>query len=307
MVVPLRRPVLKCINKRMLKSFSAFQLRIPVDNMMEVRLLAASNLIIGSVINDVIPDVIGVMARHQKVGLSQKDVKDRILDYFDCMEEVIEIHGSGKCLKDNIKLKCKIIVENLIPDTLKEQIKPAIDCDPTRKSNLHRRLDVVNQGAIKNQQAFDFSQLMEKRENGGRESDNKKRQQAVPKPHSRYGDRKSTPSPTRKKREWLPPGWCLYCKRGDHLLHDCPAATESRKKDAKKAYIESKKRDKELSSVNRLTTNQSAGKKEVTFNDLVTMRYSLNNGTVHNVITRSMVHELEQLDFPRYSRRWTHL
>ncbi|KAG2784904.1 hypothetical protein PC116_g5846 [Phytophthora cactorum] len=72
--------------------------------------------------------------------------------------EVIEIHGLGKCLKDNIKLKCEIIVENLRPATLKEQIKHAIDCDPTLKSNLHRFFDVVTQEAIKNQQAFDLSQ-----------------------------------------------------------------------------------------------------------------------------------------------------
>ncbi|KAG3097874.1 hypothetical protein PI124_g15547 [Phytophthora idaei] len=58
--------------------------------MTEERLLAPIDLIIGSVMNDAIPDVIGVV-----------------------MGEVIEIHGLGKCLKDNIKLKCEIIVENL--------------------------------------------------------------------------------------------------------------------------------------------------------------------------------------------------
>ncbi|KAG2813012.1 hypothetical protein PC113_g5407 [Phytophthora cactorum] len=129
--------------------------------------------------------------------------------------EVIEIHGLGKCLKDNIKLKCEIIVENLRPATLKEQIKHAIDCDPTLKSNLHRFFDVVTQEAIKNQQAFDLSQ-------------------------------NSTPRPTRRKREGLPPGGCLHCKRGDHWLDDCPTAAENQKKDAMKAYLKNKKREKEL-------------------------------------------------------------
>ncbi|KAG3097871.1 hypothetical protein PI124_g15548 [Phytophthora idaei] len=63
-----------------------------------------------------------------------------------------------------------------------------------------------------------------------------------------------------------------------------------------KAYLKNKKREKELSSAKRLTTNQSAGKKEVIFNDLVTMPFSLDIGTAHNVIPRSIVHELQQLD-----------
>ncbi|KAE8966406.1 hypothetical protein PF011_g27947 [Phytophthora fragariae] len=97
------------------------------------------------------------MAQHLKMDLGQKDVKARILDYFDCMEEVIEVHGLGKILKSNAKLKCKIIVENLRPGTLKDQVKRAIEYDPALKAVLHRLCDVVKQEAIKNQQAFDLA------------------------------------------------------------------------------------------------------------------------------------------------------
>ncbi|KAE9060072.1 hypothetical protein PF007_g30732, partial [Phytophthora fragariae] len=85
--------VLKSINKRLLKSFSEFELRIPVENITEEMLTAAIDHILGSVMNDATPDVMGIMAQHLKMDLGQKDVKARILDYFDCMEEVIEVHG----------------------------------------------------------------------------------------------------------------------------------------------------------------------------------------------------------------------
>ncbi|EGZ06770.1 hypothetical protein PHYSODRAFT_530405 [Phytophthora sojae] len=77
-VASVRRPVFKSINKRLLKSF---ELRIPVENMTEEKLVSAIENIIGSVINDTIPDVMGIMASNLKMDLSQKDVKARILGY----------------------------------------------------------------------------------------------------------------------------------------------------------------------------------------------------------------------------------
>ncbi|EGZ24123.1 hypothetical protein PHYSODRAFT_481217, partial [Phytophthora sojae] len=142
-VASVRRPVLKSINKRLLKFLAEFELRIPVENMTEEKLVSAIENIIGSVTNDTIPDVMGIMASNLKMDLSQKDVKARILGYFDCMEEVIEMHGLAGCPKDNVKLKCKVIVENLRPATLKEQVRRALECDPSLKSDLHRLFDLV--------------------------------------------------------------------------------------------------------------------------------------------------------------------
>ncbi|KAE9056028.1 hypothetical protein PF007_g32118 [Phytophthora fragariae] len=116
----------------------------------------------------------GIMAQHLKMDLGQKDVKARILDYFDCMEEVIEVHGLGKILKSNARLKCKIIVENLRPGTLKDQVKRAIEYDPALKADLHHLFDVVKQEAIKNQQAFDLYQRMDKRDSGNKDNRHKK-------------------------------------------------------------------------------------------------------------------------------------
>ncbi|KAE8898710.1 hypothetical protein PF005_g13904 [Phytophthora fragariae] len=127
----VRRPLLKSIKMRLLKSFAEFELRIPLEGMTEEKLVNAIDNISSSVINDTIPDVMEIMASNLKTDLSQNDVTARILGYFDCMGEVIEVHGLAGCLKDNVQLKCKEIVEYLRPSTLKEQeaIRNQQDCD----------------------------------------------------------------------------------------------------------------------------------------------------------------------------------
>ncbi|OWY93339.1 hypothetical protein PHMEG_00037315 [Phytophthora megakarya] len=145
------------------------------------------------------------MASNLKMDLTQKDVKARILAYFDSMEEVIDVHGLGKCLNNNVKLKCKINVENLRPVTLREQVKRTLEYDPSLKSNLHRLFDVVKHEAIRKQQAFDMFQSMWKREHGGRGDTNKKKSSDSHKAPIRSEDQHQAVKTLRKKREGLPP------------------------------------------------------------------------------------------------------
>ncbi|KAE9026855.1 hypothetical protein PR001_g12101 [Phytophthora rubi] len=306
-VTAVRRPVLKSINKRLLKS--EFELRIPVENITEEMLTAAIDHILGSVMNDATPDVMGIMAQHLKMDLGQKDVKARILDYFDCMDEVIEVHGMGKILKSNAKLKCKIIVENLRPGTLKDQVKRAIEYDPALKADLHRLFDVVKHEAIKNQQTFDLYQRMDKRDNGNKDSRHKKqvghdkkqfnydkKQVINDKKQGHHDDRRPAHRQAHRKREGPPPNGCLHCRRSDHWLGDCPTADETQKREALRAYLEKKKGGSEKTTVKRLATSGCIGDREVIFNDLVVMPYCLDNGTTYNIIPRNIVQELQILD-----------
>ncbi|GMF65440.1 unnamed protein product [Phytophthora lilii] len=242
-IASVQRPVLKCINKRLLRSFSEFELHIPVEWMTEERLVAAIENILGSVINDTIPDVMGIMARHLKMDLTQKDVKARILDYFDSMEEMIEVHGLGVSLRNNVKLKCKVLVENVRPATLKDQVKRAIEYDPSLKANVHRLFDLVKQEAIRNQQAFDLYQRTDKRDQSNCDSKIQAKKLNHTGTHNRGGDQRRPAKPPRKKREGLPPGGCLYCRKSDHWLENCPTATENQKKEAMKSFLDNKRRD----------------------------------------------------------------
>ncbi|GMF17987.1 unnamed protein product [Phytophthora fragariaefolia] len=122
------------------------------------------------------------------------------------MEEVIEVHGLAGCLKDNVNLKCKVIVENLRPATLREQVKRALECNPSLKSDLHRLFDLVKQEAIGNQQAYDMYQHMGKRDIGSRDGKNNKKQPDNSRVQIRKDDRRPSVKPSHKKRDGLPPG-----------------------------------------------------------------------------------------------------
>ncbi|GMF16019.1 unnamed protein product [Phytophthora lilii] len=125
------------------------------------------------------------------MDLTQKDVKAKIPNFFDSMKEVIEVHGLGVSLRNNVKLKCKVLAENMRPATLKDQVKRAIEYDPSLKANVHRLFDLIKQEAIRNQQAFDLYQRTDKRDQSNRDSRIQAKKLNHTGTHNRGGDRPS--------------------------------------------------------------------------------------------------------------------
>ncbi|KAG6621376.1 uncharacterized protein IUM83_11030 [Phytophthora cinnamomi] len=87
--------------------------------MTEKKLVNAIENIIGSVINDTIPDVMGIMVSNLKMDLRQKDVKARLLEYFDCMEKVIEQGSVDASLQfrqsiENVTRKKDLLIKNVL-------------------------------------------------------------------------------------------------------------------------------------------------------------------------------------------------
>ncbi|GMF34085.1 unnamed protein product [Phytophthora fragariaefolia] len=63
--------------------------------------------------NDQIPNIHAIMSQHLTMDLRQKDVKVRVLNYFDRFDELVEGYGLSIALDGNDKLKCKLLTENL--------------------------------------------------------------------------------------------------------------------------------------------------------------------------------------------------
>ncbi|ETI55944.1 hypothetical protein F443_01424 [Phytophthora nicotianae P1569] len=108
-------PAIKAINRRRLKTFSELELKVPVDDMANEKLVTAINQILGSMMNDQIPNADVIMSQHLKMDLKQKDVKARVLNYFDRFDELIEEYGLSIALDGNDKLKCKLLTDNFAP------------------------------------------------------------------------------------------------------------------------------------------------------------------------------------------------
>ncbi|KAE9019405.1 hypothetical protein PF002_g7308 [Phytophthora fragariae] len=111
----------------------------------------------------------------------------------------------------------KVIVESLRPATLREKVKRALECDPSLKSDLLRLFDLVKQHMGNG-----------KRDNGRRDGKNNKKQPDNSRVQIRKDDRRPSVKPPHKKRDGLPRGGCLHCKRSDHWLEDCSSTTEER-------------------------------------------------------------------------------
>ncbi|GMF57507.1 unnamed protein product [Phytophthora fragariaefolia] len=265
------RPVISTIHRRLLKTFCELELKMSVSEMTNDRL---------------------------------KDVKARVLNYFDKFDELIEEYGLSVALDGNEKLKCRLLTENRRPSGLKEQVLLYQDLDPTVKISKPRLFDVIKAEALKNQQSFDLF-------HSTRDRDSARTTKTAP--HSNNGDRNSYKSqkgdqlqsvredrrderPMFKKRDAAPAQGCLHCK-GTHWVSDCSSATDEQKKSAREAFKDrmDRRRDAEASKMKRvLGDGEDLAPMHVAFNGVVTIPYFPDNGTKYNVIPRRIVEELQQ-------------
>eukprot|EP00644_Phytophthora_capsici_P003050 jgi/Phyca11/102545/e_gw1.7.476.1 len=117
-------PAISTINRRRLKTFSELELKIPVDQTTNEKLVMAINQILASTMNDQIPNVYLIMSQHLKMDLRQKDVKARVLSYFDQIDELIEEYDQVLLFQDldsTVKIKDK-------PAAKKRDDAPAQGC-----------------------------------------------------------------------------------------------------------------------------------------------------------------------------------
>ncbi|EEY67137.1 uncharacterized protein PITG_04072 [Phytophthora infestans T30-4] len=104
-------PATNTINRRLLKMFYELELKIQVDEMTNEKLVDAISKILSSMMSDQFPNVHGLMSQQLKMDLMQKDVKARVLNYFDSFDELDEENGLNAALGGNVKLKCKLLTE----------------------------------------------------------------------------------------------------------------------------------------------------------------------------------------------------
>ncbi|KAI9991327.1 hypothetical protein PInf_019008 [Phytophthora infestans] len=203
------------------------------------------------------------------MNLMQKDVKARVLNYFDRFDELIEENGLNAALDGNIKLNCKLLTDSLSPESLKEQVLLYQDIDPTVKTNVSRLFGVIKAEALKNQQSFDLYQSSRNktsprvgkaspRKNNGEQSNGK----------SQKGEATQSSSDDRpgfKKRNPEPAQGCLHCK-GAHWVSDCPSASEKQKKTARQEFMNQRKVSKAFKMKRVLEDDEDLAPKNVAFN-----------------------------------------
>ncbi|GMF51239.1 unnamed protein product [Phytophthora fragariaefolia] len=87
-------PVISTINRRLLKTFCELELKLPLEQITNETLVNAIGQILSSMMNDQVPNIHAIMSQYLKIDLRQKDVKARVLNYFDRFDELVEEYFS---------------------------------------------------------------------------------------------------------------------------------------------------------------------------------------------------------------------
>uniref|UniRef100_H3H259 RNA-directed DNA polymerase n=1 Tax=Phytophthora ramorum TaxID=164328 RepID=H3H259_PHYRM len=244
--------------------------------------------------NAFIPDVTTLFRKQLKMDMTVDDCDTRVFKYFQAFTKIVEdnglqaLIGSGDVTslgyKDRMKARCSILVENIQPTMLREQIERLIkyerrDC----KTNDATLFDLILKHA-RVQQRF-HSQA-------GERTTPQSRAQA-PQQQSKRTQKSAKPShPAGVKKVRTPPrNGCLVC-RGPHWLDECPTATSEQRTDALAKLRAAKNARQE--SVQSKAVLATARPNMVRVNGMVDIPYVPDSGADRAMISRSVVASLAE-------------
>ncbi|GMF80532.1 unnamed protein product [Phytophthora fragariaefolia] len=127
------KPVKSSIARELLEVICLYELRKTVDSVSSEVLLMLIKQRIGTVKNEQVPDLDELFKRSLKIDLKEDDIDARVLKYYRGFSTIIKNIGLGKILgvgepdaegfADRMKLRCTILIDNLEPRTVCEDVK----------------------------------------------------------------------------------------------------------------------------------------------------------------------------------------
>ncbi|KAE8964515.1 hypothetical protein PF011_g28637, partial [Phytophthora fragariae] len=116
--------VKKSFNKRLLEVWCEFDWGVDIETVTDEFILGKIDEIISSVKNNSVPDVSALFKENVMVDMTESDVKERVMQFFARSREFIEEQGWQEFFtgKEELRLKCKLLVESLQPRGLREEV-----------------------------------------------------------------------------------------------------------------------------------------------------------------------------------------
>ncbi|GMF38684.1 unnamed protein product [Phytophthora fragariaefolia] len=213
--------------------------------------------------SDYLSNPSALFSQQLKMDLTIKDVPDRVAKYFRLFERIIadngfqENLGRGNATDDNyvarMKQRTKILVENLSPTMLRDEIKGMLELVKYKHIRINDQLlyklileraelQQLFYNRFKQQEAASAAPKAGNRK-GGRPQANPGAARTESTPRSsneggqqptrgRSGAPASNTAGATSNRRPPPRTGCLHCK-GEHWLRDCPTATPAEKEEAR--------------------------------------------------------------------------
>ncbi|KAG6603019.1 uncharacterized protein IUM83_06828 [Phytophthora cinnamomi] len=118
---------------KLLEAVSLYELQTTVDEVTEDQLVTLIYDRTSNDMNEFVPDLNGFFRKHLKMDLKEVDIDARVLKYYRDFSELIEQHGFGRLLGvglpsdstfgDRMKLRCKILLDNMEPQLLRDDVR----------------------------------------------------------------------------------------------------------------------------------------------------------------------------------------
>ncbi|KAE8900518.1 hypothetical protein PF002_g2887 [Phytophthora fragariae] len=143
------------LDPKLLEMVSLYELQTTVDEVTEDQLVQLVLDRTNNVMKKFVPDLDGFFCKHLKMDLKEVDIDARVLKYYRDFSELIEQHGFGRLLvvglpgdnmfEDRMKLCCKILLGNLEPQVLCNDVQSDTDVvvrlDTMLTDVLHKGFD----------------------------------------------------------------------------------------------------------------------------------------------------------------------
>jgi hypothetical protein len=233
-------------NPSLLDVFCELNLSVESANATEGMLIAEIERIVSSIKNNTLPDIEELFDRLLKMNMNEGDVNARLIDNYKTFNSIVADHGLTECFTgaNGAKQKCKVLIANLLPKSLRDEVKQCLrftHADAASDARALFRLVLEKAHELERQ----HQRLRLQRRETARPADKEKpRTDQSKKPKRRWESKKpaatADPSPATKATDASrgksdskskpssssrpPPGPCPKCDEL-HWLRECPQAT----------------------------------------------------------------------------------
>ncbi|ETM39504.1 hypothetical protein L914_14354 [Phytophthora nicotianae] len=214
------------VEPAVLETLATYVLKKRVENVDDADILAQVHKRCRSLKNDFIPDITTLFRKSLKMDMQVDDCDARVFQYFQSFTKIVEDNGlqaligggnaAGPGYKDRMKARCAILVENIQPAMLKEQIERLIKYERREcKTDDAALFDLILEHA-RVQQRFHVQSVE-------RVVPQARGQQ--PQQQGKRSAKSVKATPTAEKKARTPPRDGCLVGKGAHWLDECPTAT----------------------------------------------------------------------------------
>ncbi|KAG2979409.1 hypothetical protein PC119_g21488 [Phytophthora cactorum] len=297
---------LRAVKPEVLHTMARFLLKgKPVESVTDDKILQLVCQRCQTLKNEYIPDIKTLFKRELRMDLSVDDCDARVFQDFQDFTRIMEENGLQGLIgtadpghKDRMKERCRLLVENMQPVLLQEQIQRQIDFERRDCRTDDVALCTLILEHAKAQQPF-FSQSKDsagasKGKSGAAATATTLKQAGLKSTKTSSGKRNSggaAPTNARAPKASVPPTeGCLFCK-GPHWLRECPAVTEQQCRATLERFKEAKQQ--RVDSIRLKSAGAGHARYMATLNGVLEVPYLLETGADRSMLPSDVLHGLE--------------